>query len=63
MPMLSIIIPAFNEEASVAAVVAKVETSTLPGGFEREIIIVNDGSSDRTGEILAQFSGRHTVIN
>jgi len=63
MPMLSIIIPAYNEEASVAAVVAKVETSMLPAGFEREIIIINDGSKDRTGEILSQFSDRHTVIN
>lgn len=63
MPMLSIIIPAYNEEASVAAVVAKVETSTLPAGFEREIIIINDGSRDRTGEILSQFADRHTVIN
>lgn len=63
MPMLSIIVPAYNEEASVASVVEKIETSTLPADFKREIIIINDGSTDRTGEILSQFSERHTVIN
>lgn len=63
MPLLSIIIPAYNEEASIAKVVERVETCSLPEGFDREIIIVNDGSVDGTAEALKQFELRHRVIH
>lgn len=50
-----IVIPAFNEEAALAATVEKLQR--LPSGFE--ILIVNDGSKDRTKDVaqsLTQFS-------
>jgi glycosyltransferase involved in cell wall biosynthesis len=49
---LSLVLPAFNEEANIAAVVGDA-LATLPrftGAFE--IIVVDDGSRDRTGEIV-----------
>lgn len=63
MALLSILIPAYNEQASIATVIGRVQTCTLPAGFDREIIIVNDGSKDGTAEALAPFEGRHQVIH
>ncbi|MFA6129534.1 MAG: glycosyltransferase family 2 protein [Candidatus Omnitrophota bacterium] len=50
--MLSVIIPAYNEEKAIEAIVNKV--SSLP--IEKEIIVVNDCSKDRTAAILSSFS-------
>mgnify|MGYP000980425186 CR=1 FL=1 len=48
---LSIIIPVYNEAGTVAQIVEKVQALDL--GMEKELIIVNDGSSDGTREALA----------
>ena len=49
-PLVSIIVPVFNERATVAAVIDRLLTIDLP--TDREIIVVNDGSSDGTREVL-----------
>jgi hypothetical protein len=50
---LSLVLPAFNEEANIDAVVQD-SLATLPAFVDRyEIIVVDDGSRDRTGEIVA----------
>ncbi len=49
---LSIIIPAYNEAATISAVLEKVLAVPLPGGMAREIIVVNDGSTDGTADVL-----------
>lgn len=50
---LSVVMPAYNEEANVADTVRRCATALAgtPGGFE--VIVVNDGSKDRTAEVLA----------
>lgn len=63
MPLLSIIIPVYNEERTVQQVIQRVEVSALPEGFEREIIVINDGSTDQTEAILRQYEGRHKVLH
>jgi len=45
---LSVIIPVYNEERTLLEVVSKVKKVSL----DKEIIIVNDGSTDRTAEII-----------
>ncbi|MGZ3428986.1 MAG: glycosyltransferase, partial [Polyangia bacterium] len=45
---LSIIIPVFNESKTVGAIIDKVRGLDLGSDVEKEIIVVNDGSSDGT---------------
>lgn len=48
---LSIIIPVYNEESTIAEVIEQIIKVDLPG-IEKEIIIINDGSTDGTASIL-----------
>jgi glycosyltransferase involved in cell wall biosynthesis len=53
---LSIVIPAYQEERFIGALVEKVIAVDLrPLGLEKEIIVVDDGSRDRTAEIAASY--------
>ena len=46
MPRIDVIIPAFNEEKSIARVLADI-----PTGLAREVIVVDNKSGDRTGAV------------
>jgi glycosyltransferase involved in cell wall biosynthesis len=61
-PKLSIIMPVFNEQQTIRRVVSNILSTDFP--CEVELIVVNDGSSDATGEILGTFvgHGRLTVL-
>lgn len=50
--LLSIIIPVYNEEKTILKILKKVADVKLPKPFRKEIIIVNDGSTDSTNKIL-----------
>lgn len=50
-PGLSIIVPAYNEEESLAEAVHAMAASVAPAVSSLEIVVVDDGSEDRTGEI------------
>jgi glycosyltransferase involved in cell wall biosynthesis len=63
--LVSILIPLYNEEQFVAKLIARVTAADLPSGMDREIIVVDDGSSDRSAEIvsgLAEFNPAIRVI-
>jgi len=47
---ISILVPLYNEEEFVAALLERVIAAPLPDGFEREIIVVDDGSTDASVE-------------
>jgi glycosyltransferase involved in cell wall biosynthesis len=54
MPTLSIVIPAYNEERFIGTLLEKIRAVDLrPLGIEKEIIVVDDCSKDRTAEIAA----------
>ncbi|MCS7043699.1 MAG: glycosyltransferase [Bryobacteraceae bacterium] len=57
--LVSVLIPAYNEEEFLSVVVDRVLGAPLPEGLEREVIIVDDGSSDATGEIALEAARRH----
>jgi glycosyltransferase involved in cell wall biosynthesis len=50
--LLSIVIPCFNEQKTILALIEKVRAAHLPPGVDREIIIVDDYSTDGTRKIL-----------
>jgi glycosyltransferase involved in cell wall biosynthesis len=50
--MLSIVIPVYNEERFLETVIRLVTSQPLPDKLERELILVNDASRDRTWEIM-----------
>src|SRR6202035_3396958 len=55
MPRLSIVIPAYNERATAKILLERVARAPLPEGVEREVIGVDDGSSDGTRELLREL--------
>lgn len=58
MLSLSVVIPAWNEEANVAAALGRVSEVLQSLALDYEIILVNDGSRDRTGEIAKSLIGQ-----
>jgi glycosyltransferase involved in cell wall biosynthesis len=61
MKILSIIIPVFNEEATLLALLERVFASSTIG-FEKEIIFINDGSIDGSRKILENQKAKHDFI-
>lgn len=62
MSKLSIIIPCFNEERTIDKIIPRVESAYLPPGWQKEIIIVDDFSTDGTRGKMSEYSTKHTVI-
>lgn len=55
MKTLSIIIPVYNEEKTIKILLERVMDAKLPAGIKKEIIIVDDGSTDNTKQVLSGF--------
>ena len=55
MKKVSIIIPAYNEERTIAEVLEKVKSINL-SPFEKEIIVVDNNSTDKTKDIALNTS-------
>lgn len=58
MLSLSVVIPAWNEEANVASALTQVSQVLQSLDLDYEILLVNDGSRDRTGEIAKALIGQ-----
>lgn len=58
---LSIIIPVFNEEETVRTLIERVWAVDL-GGVEREVIVVDDASADRSPEVLYELASAGRCI-
>ena len=59
---LSVIVPAYNEEKTIWRVLDKLKSIELIGGFEREIVVVNDCSSDNTEGMVKQFIAENPLV-
>jgi len=53
--VLSVVIPAFNEERTIAELLRRVEAAPLPAGVGMEMVVVDDGSTDGTRELLRRL--------
>lgn len=63
-PLVSVIVPAYNEEAIVASNLEVISNymKRLEDKFEWKIIFINDGSKDRTGELAEELSKQNDHI-
>jgi glycosyltransferase involved in cell wall biosynthesis len=62
MPRLSILVPLYNEEEFIGPLLQRVLDAPLPGGMDREIIVVDDGSTDGSAEIAAEVARCHPDV-
>lgn len=60
---LSIIIPAFNEERTIHLILDKIKDVNLSGNLLKEIILIDDFSTDKTIEILNKYKAENSDLN
>lgn len=60
--MLSVIIPSYNEEGNVANTAGVVTKILEDNGIDFELVFVNDGSKDKTWEVLSELSRNDSRI-
>ena len=59
-PRIAIVLPAYNEAGSIAAVVKDIKSTFKRASYAYKIIVVDDGSKDNTGR-LATKAGAHVI--
>ncbi len=62
MRRLSILIPAYNEGPSVRRILDRVAKVVLPNGILKELVIVNDASTDDTWDVLKAYKNEHPEL-
>jgi glycosyltransferase involved in cell wall biosynthesis len=54
-PEVSLVIPVYNEEENVPVLSQEIHAALDPGGLDYEIVWVDDGSTDASGEVLRRL--------
>jgi len=63
MKVLSIVIPAYNEAATIHLILDKIKEVELIGGMQKELLIVNDCSTDNTEEAINKYISETPELN
>lgn len=61
--ILSIIVPVYNEEATISLILNKIKEVSLTNEIEKELIIVDDCSTDQTADEVDKFIKRNPALN
>ena len=61
--VLSIVMPAFNEAKTITLILDKIREVQLPGDMGKELLIVNDCSTDLTEAIVLDYQKRHPELS
>jgi dolichol-phosphate mannosyltransferase len=59
---LSVVIPAYNEDRSIAEAVAAVDDQLAVEGIDHEVVVVDDSSTDHTAEIVARLAEERPAV-
>ena len=63
MPLTySIVLPAYNESARIAATLGRILAHANQRGWQIEVIVVNDGSTDDTARIVREYASKHPAL-
>ncbi len=60
---LSVIIPVYNEERTILQLLKKVVAAPLPKNVKLEIVVVDDGSRDKSWKIATSFQKKHAKLD
>ncbi|HLQ44884.1 MAG TPA: glycosyltransferase [Planctomycetaceae bacterium] len=60
---LTVVVPAFNEELRLPATLTQLKSSLDDWGINYRVLVVNDGSGDRTAELADGFGPRFSTLN
>ena len=60
--VLAVLVPLYNEEEFITPLLDRVLEAPLPDGTGREIVVVVDGSTDGSAEIVAEVTAQHPEI-
>lgn len=60
--LLSLVVPVFNEEATVNIFYETVRRELVLDGYDVEIVFVNDGSRDKTEELILALAKKDTLV-
>ena len=60
--LLSVFVPLYNEAEFIQTVLHRILQAPLPGGLEREIIVVDDASTDGSADLVEQVAARHPGV-
>ena len=60
---LSLVIPAYNEAKTIHLILNRIKAVELVPGIKKELIIVNDCSSDNSVEVIEKYQAEHPDMN
>jgi dolichyl-phosphate beta-glucosyltransferase len=61
-PRYSIVLPAYNERERIAGTLDRILAHAAERGWNAEVIVVNDGSTDDTATIVSQYGQKHPAM-